>query len=120
VINHARLNGRLLEITFHIAMPHVENFEIFCTSLMKKLKTMAEIHTEKRLSVWIKALYGGSAEISLCAVTLPMSLEHFDALQTKVFIEAQKIALSLNGGLTIPPLAIDSQHTNHHSDSEVS
>jgi MscS family membrane protein len=102
VINHSRMNGFLLEITFQLSMPTVEGYREFCTSLLEKMRANPVIQKNKRLSVWINEFYGKYAAVNLSAVALPIPLDEFDTLKTAVFIEAQTRAKALGGTLTIP------------------
>lgn len=103
VVNKTRMKGRIFETTICIDMMSAHLFSDFCLAFEQKLFALEGIDKQERLSVWVKALYGKKAEISLFSVTVPMPLNAFCKLQTAIFMIAQEEAERLGGSLSSTP-----------------
>ena len=103
VVNKSRLKGRLFNPTLYVEMPRLELFEQFCLALKERLEEMDQISNTERLSVWITAIYGSLAQVSVFSVAKESTIDSFCQMNTFLNIEAQKLASSLGGTLRAPP-----------------
>lgn len=103
VTNRTRTVGRLMSLSLHVEMLSLDQMRQFCLLLDEKLRSMDEVDSNERISVWIESLYGATAKVSVFAIVRSMSLDSFYKLQTSLFIEAGKTAQQLGGCLTSSP-----------------